>query len=87
MTCGPGPRGCTSEPAVEDGGTIIIYAPHITEVSYCTVLYWIVWATCRDCFLTNWGRVSYEPAAVLAHSCHLKGSGTYLNGVETPRVH
>jgi nickel-dependent lactate racemase len=75
------------EPAVEDGGTIIIYAPHITEVSYVhgDILDRVGYHV-RDCFLTNWGRVSQEPTAVLAHSCHLKGSGTFANGVETPRV-
>jgi lactate racemase len=75
------------EPAVEDGGTIIIYAPHITEVSYVhgAILDRVGYHV-RDCFLGNWASVDQEPTAVLAHACHLKGSGTYINGAEKPRV-
>ncbi|MCE5258835.1 MAG: lactate racemase domain-containing protein [Chloroflexi bacterium] len=75
------------EPAVEDGGTIIIYAPHITEVSYVhgAILDRVGYHV-RDYFLGNWDKVGQEPAAVLAHACHLKGSGTYINGIERARV-
>jgi len=75
------------EPAVEDGGTIIIYAPAISEVSYVhgQVLDRVGYH-CRDYFLANWDRFAHEPAAVLAHACHLKGNGTWSNGVEKARV-
>jgi nickel-dependent lactate racemase len=77
------------EPAVADGGEVIIYAPHITEVSYThgpdidKVGY-----HCRDYFLKQWGRFKDAPRSVLAHSTHLKGKGTYDadSDIETPRI-
>jgi len=75
------------EPIVEDGGTLIIYAPHITEISYThgNILDEIGYHT-RDYFLKQWDRFSHYPRGVTAHSTHVKGIGTYSNGVETPRV-
>ncbi|NLV73430.1 MAG: DUF2088 domain-containing protein [Chloroflexi bacterium] len=75
------------EPAVADGGTVVIYAPHITEVSYVhgKVLDHVGYHV-RDYFLSNWDKVANEPQAVLAHACHVKGDGTYTDGVEHPRV-
>jgi lactate racemase len=75
------------EPALADGARLIIYAPHITEVSvahgrlieeigYHTVAY----------FLAQWDRFKHYPWGVLAHSTHVKGIGRYEKGVETPRV-
>lgn len=77
------------EPAVADGGEVVIYAPHLTEVSYThgreieEVGY-----HCRDYFLAQWDRFRRHPGGILAHSTHLKGLGTYdaATGVETPRV-
>ncbi|MBE0537928.1 MAG: DUF2088 domain-containing protein [Phycisphaerae bacterium] len=75
------------EPIVEDGGTLIIYAPHITEVSYThgKILDEIGYHT-RDYFLKQWERFKHYPRGVTAHSTHVKGIGTYRDGVETPRV-
>ncbi|MBI4578842.1 MAG: DUF2088 domain-containing protein [Planctomycetes bacterium] len=75
------------EPAVADGGTLIIYAPHIDEVSYShgNVLDEIGYHT-RDYFVKQWDRFSRYPWGVVAHSTHVKGVGTYENGVEQPRV-
>ncbi len=75
------------EPIVADGGTIIIYAPHITEISYThgRILDEIGYHT-RDYFLKQWDRFKHYPRGVTAHSTHVKGIGTYHNGVETPRV-
>ena len=75
------------EPAVADGGTLIIYAPHITEVSHAhgTVLDEIGYHT-RDYFVKQWGRFKHHPWGVVAHSTHVKGIGRFENGVETPRV-
>jgi nickel-dependent lactate racemase len=75
------------EPVVADGGEVIIYAPHITEVSYThgkiidEVGYHV-----RDYFLKQWDRFKAYPWGVLAHSTHLRGVGTYENGVERPRI-
>jgi len=77
------------EPAVADGGEVIIYAPHIDEVSYTHGrLIDEIGYHCRDYFTAQWDRFAGYPGGVLAHSTHLKGLGTYDagTGVETPRV-
>ncbi|NLX12887.1 MAG: DUF2088 domain-containing protein [Phycisphaerales bacterium] len=75
------------EPVVADGGTLIIYAPHIDEVSYShgTVLDEVGYHV-RDYFVKQWDKFQDYPWGVLAHSTHVKGIGRYENGVETPRV-
>jgi nickel-dependent lactate racemase len=77
------------EPAVADGGEVIIYAPHITEVSvtHGRILEEIGYH-CRDYFLAQPARFAQYPGGVLAHSTHVKGMGSYdaATGVETPRV-
>lgn len=75
------------EPVLADGGELIIYAPHITEVSVThgrTLLQ--VGYHCRDYFLKQWDRFRQYPWGVLAHSTHVHGLGTFENGVETPRA-
>jgi nickel-dependent lactate racemase len=77
------------EPAVADGGEVIIYAPHIDEVSYSHGdLIDEIGYHCRDYFLKQWRRFCGYPGGVLAHSTHVKGLGTYdaQTGVETPRI-
>ncbi|NLS77270.1 MAG: DUF2088 domain-containing protein [Chloroflexi bacterium] len=76
------------EPAVEDGGELIIYAPHVTEISYThgKVLDQVGYH-CIDFFLKQWDKYCGFPGGVLAHSTHVKGSGTYENGMEKPRIH
>jgi len=75
------------EPAVADGGTLIIYAPHIDEVSYShgAVLDEIGYHT-RDYFVKQWDQFKDYPWGVVAHSTHVKGVGTYEAGIEKPRV-
>ena len=75
------------EPAIADGGEVVIYAPHITEVSYThgKVLDEIGYHV-RDYFVKQWDRFKDYPWGVLAHSTHLRGAGTYENGVEHPRI-
>jgi len=77
------------EPAIADGGEVVIYAPHITEVSYThgRIIDEIGYH-CRDYFLKQWEQFKDYPAGVLAHSTHVKGLGTYdaATGVETPRI-
>ncbi len=75
------------EPIVADGGTLIIYAPHIDEISYThgKVLDEIGYHT-RDYFLKQWDKFKDYPRGVTAHSTHVKGIGTYINGTEKPRV-
>jgi len=75
------------EPIAADGGTLIVYAPHITEISYThgEFIDKIGYHT-RDYFLKRMEKFNSIPRAVIAHSTHAKGIGTYNNGVEKPRI-
>ena len=77
------------EPAVADGGEIVIFAPHIDEVSYTHghLLNEIGYHV-RDYFVKQWDRFKAYPGGVLAHSTHLRGLGEYdaATGVETERI-
>lgn len=75
------------EPVVADDGELIIYAPHIKEVSVThgrTLLE--IGYHCRDYFLSQWDRFKDHPWGVLAHSTHVRGIGTCLDGVERCRI-
>jgi len=75
------------EPVVAGGGTLIIYAPHITEISYThgKIIDKIGYHT-RDYFLKQMDKFAGIPRGVMAHSTHVRGIGTYANGIEKPRV-
>ncbi|MCY2928456.1 MAG: lactate racemase domain-containing protein [Planctomycetota bacterium] len=75
------------ECVVADGGELIIYAPHIRQVSvtHGRIIEEIGYHTLAY-FLAQWGRFKNHPWGVLAHSTHVRGLGTYENGVERPRV-
>ena len=75
------------EPAVADGGRVIIHAPHISRISpvHGAVLREIGYHV-RDFFLKQWDRYSRYPWGVLAHSTHLRGAGEYTGGIEQPRI-
>jgi len=77
------------EPAVADGGEVVIYAPHLTEVSYThgRIIDEIGYH-CLDYFLKQWDRFGRYPGGVIAHSTHVKGLGRYdaATGIETPRI-
>ena len=78
-----------TEPATADGGEVIIYAPHITEVSYTHgKLIDQVGYHVKDYFLKQWNRFKDVPGSILAHSTHVKGTGTYdpATNTETPRI-
>lgn len=78
-----------TEPAIADGGEVIIYAPHLTEISYTHgKLIDQVGYHVRDYFLKQWERFKDVPGSILAHSTHVKGTGTYekASGIETPRI-
>lgn len=78
-----------TEPAIADGGEVIIYAPHLTEISYThghlidQIGYHV-----RDYFVKQWQRFQDLPGGILAHSTHVKGAGTFdpATGSETPRI-
>jgi nickel-dependent lactate racemase len=77
------------EPAIADGGEVVIFAPHIDEISYThghiidEVGYHV-----RDYFVKQWARFRHVPWGVLAHSTHLRGIGSYDGdtGIEHPRI-
>jgi len=77
------------EPVIEDGGEVIIYAPHITEFSYThggnieEVGYHV-----RDYFVEQWDKFQHYPWGVLAHSTHFRGAGEYDpdQQKESPRI-
>ena len=75
------------EPALADGAELVIYAPHITEVSYThgKILDQVGYHV-RDYFRTRMNQFKQYPRGVLAHSTHVKGIGTFADGVEKPRV-
>ncbi len=75
------------EPVVADGGELIIYAPHIHEISLTHGrIIREVGYHCRDYFLKQWDRFKGYPWGVIAHSTHVRGIGTYEDGVERCRV-
>ena len=77
------------EPAIADGGEVVIYAPHINEISYThgRVIDQVGYHV-RDYFVKQWDRFKEFPWGVLAHSTHLRGIGTYdaATGIERPRI-
>lgn len=76
-----------TEPIVADGGEVIIYAPHLREISVVHgALIRQVGYHVRDYFVKQWDKFKHVPWGVLAHSTHLRGIGTYDNGIECPRI-
>lgn len=75
------------EAAVADGGELIIYAPQLSNVSHThgrqifTVGYHVL-----EYFIKQWPHFKDFPLAVLAHSTHVKGAGTFEAQVERPRI-
>jgi nickel-dependent lactate racemase len=67
-----------SEPVIADGGEVVIYAPHLREISLVHGrLIREVGYHVRDYFVKQWDRFRHLPWGVLAHSTHLRGSGEY----------
>ncbi len=75
------------EPVIADGGELIIYAPHIHEISVTHGdLIRRVGYHCVGYFLGQWEKFKDFPWGTLAHSTHVAGIGKYENGVEKLRV-
>jgi nickel-dependent lactate racemase len=78
-----------TEPAIADGGEVIIYAPNVSEVSYTHgALIDRVGYHVLSYFLRQPNRFQDIPGAIRAHSTHVKGTGSYdpVTGVESPRI-
>jgi nickel-dependent lactate racemase len=76
------------EPVVADGGEVVIYAPHVREISRMHPEINQIGYHCRDYFARQWDRFRDQDWGVLAHSTHLRGAGTYdaVTGSESFRV-
>ena len=75
------------EPIVADGGEVIIYAPHITQISVMHPSIVEIGYHNRDYFLGQWQEFKHHPWGDLAHSTHLRGQGTWTpEAGETNRV-
>jgi lactate racemase len=76
------------EPIVADGGQVVLYAPHVQEISSTHPEVEQIGYHCRDYFVKQWDRFKVVPWGVLAHSTHLRGAGTYdeRTGTEHDRV-
>src|SRR5260370_37915225 len=78
-----------TEPAIADGGEVVIYAPHLTEISYThgrlidQVGYHVL-----EYFTKQPDRFASIPGMIKAHSTHVKGAGAYAatRRVEEPRI-
>lgn len=70
------------EPVVADGGEVILYAPHVRTFSATHPEIEQIGYHCRAYFTAQWDRFRHLPWGVLAHSTHLRGSGTWdpVNG-------
>ncbi len=75
------------EPVVADGGELIIYAPHIHELSITHGKFIReIGYHCRDYFTSQLERFAGVPRGVIAHSTHVRGIGEMRDGVEHCRV-
>jgi hypothetical protein len=75
------------EPALAEGGDLIIYAPHLDVVSHVHGQYiYEIGYHVLPYFLAQWERFKHVPLGVLAHSTHVRGDGRYEDGVEYPRA-
>ena len=75
------------EPVVADGGTLIIYAPHIDELSYThgQILDRLGYHV-RDYYLAHWDEIEDADIVALGHAALTRGVGSYVDGVERLRV-
>ena len=75
------------EPAVEDGGELIIYAPHIKQISitHDEAMHKIGYHI-KDYFLAHMDEYRDISKTVMTYSTMVKGSGVYREERETPRV-
>jgi nickel-dependent lactate racemase len=75
------------ESVVADGGELIIYSPNLEVVSHMhSKFIFEIGYHLSDYFLQQWKKFKHVPLGVLAHSTHVKGAGSYQDGIETPRI-
>lgn len=75
------------EPALAEGGELIIYAPHLDVVSHVHGKYiYEIGYHVLPYFLQQWNKFKHIPLGVLAHSTHVRGDGQFEEGIEYPRA-
>jgi len=75
------------EPALAEGGELIIYAPHLDVVSHVHGKYiYEIGYHVLPYFLQQWDKFKHIPLGVLAHSTHVRGDGRFQNNIEYPRA-
>ena len=75
------------EPALAEGGELIIYAPHLDTVSHVHGKYiYEIGYHVLPYFLQQWEKFKHIPLGVLAHSTHVRGDGRFQNNIEYPRA-
>lgn len=75
------------EPVVADGGEVIIFAPHLKEISRVHGRYiYEVGYHVLEYFLKQWDKFKHIPLGVLAHSTNVRGGGRFEAGVEHARI-
>ncbi|MCB0033841.1 MAG: DUF2088 domain-containing protein [Anaerolineales bacterium] len=75
------------EPALAAGGELTIYAPHLDVVSHVHGQYiYEIGYHVLPYFLKQWDKFKHIPLGVLAHSTHVRGDGTFEDGIEYPRA-
>lgn len=75
------------EPALAEGGELIIYAPHLDVVSHVHGKYiYEIGYHVLPYFLQQWDKFKHIPLGVLAHSTHVRGDGAFADGIEYPRA-
>ena len=82
-------KGCYKiQPAMAEGGEVIIYAPHVTEVSEQHPEIYEIGYHSIEYFTKQWDTFAHVPKGVLAHSTHVRGAGSFdpETGVETNRI-
>jgi nickel-dependent lactate racemase len=65
------------EPIIEDGGEVILFAPHITEFSITHKELEDIGYHCREYFSSQMGKFADVSKTLMAHASHLRGAGSY----------
>lgn len=75
------------EPVVEDGGEIVVYAPHIKQfsITHGNIIERLGFHI-KEYYLNDMRKYSRFPRTVMAHTILVKGTGGMKEGEEMPRI-
>ncbi|NQW70641.1 MAG: DUF2088 domain-containing protein [Betaproteobacteria bacterium] len=65
------------EPIIQDGGEVILYAPHISEFSITHKELENIGYHCREYFSSQMEKFEGVSKTLMAHSSHLRGAGSF----------